>query len=217
MIRKTIITFAFALLLFFLVFPQKGAIISVFQMTDEPLVISKGNYGQSLILEVSFSHDGFLVWLNSLKQPYPLLMLDANWINRSPQFIEAIEKKNIPTGLLGGNGGTDYTIELLKRDIAIYEKHFEEKPLWFMTADYKYTSELQQATFSEQINMISPTYLYKEGDKYPEEKGIIISIPLHEDSKPNFETLKEFMTSQKYLSIEENIFGYSMKTKKVPQ
>ncbi|SOC39010.1 hypothetical protein [Ureibacillus acetophenoni] len=217
MIRKVVLAFAIALVLFFFVFPQRDSIISVFQISDEPVIISKGNYGQSIILEVSFSHDGFLEWLESLKQPYPLLMVKADWIERSPKYIDVIKNKNIPIGLLGGEGAKDYTTELFNKDVAIYEKHLQSKPLWFMTSDYNYTDELKQSIFNEQVNMLSPTTLYKEDDPLNNEKGAIISIPLHEESKTNFESLTKLLYSQKFMSIEENIFGYSIKSKKMPE
>lgn len=216
MVRKFIIIFAFALLLFFFVFPQKNSFISVFNMTEEPIVISKGSYGQSVIIEVSFSHDGFLVWLDSLSQPYPLLMLDAEWIERSPKFIETIKKKNIPVGLLGGNVNKDYSLELFYKDVKTFEKHFNFKPLWFMTTDYQFTEELKQAVFNEKINMLSPTFKYKEGSNFAEHKGALISVQLGENSNPNFESLTEFINSAKFISVEENIFGYTLKTNKLP-
>ena len=217
MIRKLVITFAVALVLFFLVFSQRDSIISVFQMSEEPVVISKGNYGQSIIVEVSFSHDGFLEWLNTLKQPYPLLMVNAEWIERSSKYIDVIKKKNIPIGLLGGDGAKDYSIELFSKDVAIYEKYFQNKPLWFMTSDYIYTEGLKQSIFNEQVNMLTPSSIYKEGDDYKRDKGAIISIQVHEKSQPNFESLSKFLNSQKFMTIEENIFGYSIKSKKLPE
>lgn len=217
MTRKLIITLAIVLLLFLLVFPQRDSITSVFQFSDEPVVISKGNYGQSIILEVSFSHDGFYEWIDSLKQPYPLLMVDAGWIERSPKYVELLKKKNIPVGLLGSNNNNEYTNELFDRDVAIYQKHFQNKPLWFMTSNYNYTEELKLIVYNEQINMVSPTSIYEEGEEIKVEKGSIISIPLHENSKVKLDSLKNYLGSNKFISIEENIFGYSIKSKKLPQ
>ncbi|MFY3792704.1 hypothetical protein ACOQFO_13605 [Ureibacillus sp. MALMAid1270] len=217
MIRKMVITFAVALLFVLFVIPQRDSIISVFQMTNEPVVISKGNYGQSIVVEVTFSHDGFLEWLENLKQPYPLLMASADWINRSSKYIDVIKKKNIPIGLLGGEESNGYTKELFIKDVAIYEKHFQNKPLWFMTSDYNYTVELKQIIFNEHINTLAPTVIYQESDDYKNDKGAIITIPLHEGTSPNFEALSKFLISQKFMSIEENIFGYSIKTKKLPE
>jgi len=217
MIRKLVLAFVIALVFILFVFPQKNSIMSVFQFSNEPVIISKGNYGQSIIVEVTFSHDGFIEWLNTLKQPYPLLMVDAEWIKRSSKYIEVIKDRNIPIGLLGGEGAKDYTIELFNKDVAIYEKHFQNKPLWFMTSDYNYSDELKQAIFNEHINMLAPTSIYKEGEDYKNDKGAIISIPLHEESPSNFESLTKFLGSQKFMTIEENIFGYTIKSKKLPE
>ncbi|MGE7666679.1 hypothetical protein ACQKMN_13305 [Ureibacillus composti] len=216
MIRKTLITLVLALIVTFFFYPQKDSIISVFKMSDEPVVISKGHYGQSLIVEISFSHDGLKEWLQSLKQPYPLLMLDANWINRSPEIVELIKQKNITVGLLGGQGKQDYTFKSFKKDLSIYEKHFESKPLWFMTSDYEYPGELQKGVFNEEINLLSPTFILSKDDTFPNTKGAIISLKLNEKSNLKFDELNELLKKQKFISIEENIFGYSIKSKKLP-
>jgi len=215
MFRKIIIVLSIVVI-FFLIYPQKSSIVSVFRMTDEPLVISKGNYGQSLIIEVSFTHEGFPEWLESLNAPYPILMLDANWIERSPQLVEFIQKKNIPTGLLGGMGKEEYNIETLKKEVGIYEQHFHQKPLWFMTRDYEYSEGLKQAVFNEEINLLSPSHIYQDGESWNELKGAIISIQLHKESKPDFKNITAFMQSHKFISLEENIFGYNIKSTKMP-
>ncbi|MED3661779.1 hypothetical protein NST62_12970 [Ureibacillus sp. FSL K6-8385] len=216
MLRKIIIPLFIIVVILLLIYPQKNSIISVFRMTDQPLVISKGNYGQSLIVEISFTHDELPQWLESLNAPYPILMLDANWIERSPKLVELIRKKNIPTGLLGGVGKEEYSVNAFKKEVEIYEKHFNKKPLWFMTRDYEFPDEIKQAAFNEEINLISPTHIYKEGKKYNEIKGAIISLQIHEHSKPNFKNLPRFMQSHKFISLEENIFGYTFKSTKMP-
>ncbi|MFP3919959.1 hypothetical protein U5N28_19320 [Lysinibacillus telephonicus] len=215
MIRKLLLTLVLSALVLIFVYPQRDTIISVFSMTDEPLVISKGNYGQSLIVEVSFTHEGFPEWLQSLKQPYPLLMLDADWINRSPKIVDIIKERNIPTGLLGGNGAEEYSIEAFNKDLAIYQKHFENKPLWFMTSDYEFGADLQQAVFKEEINLLSPSIILTN-EKYKKINGALVSWKLNEQSKPKFEDVTKLIKKQKFISIEENIFGYTIKTKKTP-
>lgn len=215
MLRKLLITITFVVLLSIFIYPQKN-IVSVFRMTDEPIVVSKGHYGQSLIIEISFTHDGLPEWLQSISAPYPILMLDADWIDRSPKLVEVIQKKNIPTGLLGKHGNEEYNIDELKKEVEIYEKHFNKKPLWFMTRDYEYTPELKQAVFNEEINLLSPSHIYGESNQYENIKGAIISVHIHEESKPNFESLTTFVKGNKFVSLEENIFGYTIKSTKRP-
>lgn len=216
MTRKVLFTLTLSLFIAFFVFPQKESFVSVFKMSNQPLVISKGNYGQSLIVEITFSHDGLYEWLTTLKQPYPLLMLDADWIERSPKYVDLIKEKNIPTGLLGQSGIMEDSTELFLKDVAIYEKHFKHKPLWYTTADYEFSTELQQTVYNEEINLLSPSMIYSKENDYQAQKGSIISIPLHEHNNPNFDEYSKLLETQKFLSIEENIFGYTMKTRKMP-
>ncbi|MEK9200020.1 hypothetical protein ACH0B5_17735 [Ureibacillus sp. 179-F W5.1 NHS] len=217
MIRKLLVTVTLVVIATLFVYPQRDSIISVFRITEDPLVISKGNYGQSLIVEVSFSHEGFEEWLQTLKQPYPLLMLDADWIARSPKIVELIRKNNIPTGLLGGKGAKEnYSIDQFTKDLKVYEKHFENKPLWFMTTDYEFPENLKEAVYKEEINLLSPSSIYSK-DTYKKSTGQIMTLKLHENSKPNFEEYSKLIESEKFVSIEENVFGYTIKTKKMPE
>lgn len=189
-------------------------LIPVFNLTNQPEVISKGYYGHTFIIEVSFSHEGFKEWLENLPEPYPLLLLDSDWIGRSTELIQTIEEKRIPTALLG-KANKDYEdLKLLSREVAIYEKAFNRKPLWFMTNDYKFSGELKQVAFADKMNMLSPNVLW-----HPHliiTKGMLISVPLHENSYISFEKLTAFMKQFPNHPIEENILGYSLKQKKLP-
>ncbi|MEK4496591.1 MULTISPECIES: hypothetical protein [Ureibacillus] len=216
MFRKMILALFIVMVISFLIYPQKTSIVSVFRMTHEPLVISKGNYGQSLIVEISFTHEGLPEWLESLHAPYPILMLDAKWIERSPKLVELIQKKNISTGLLGGYGKEEYSIKTFNKEVEIYKKYFNQKPLWFMTKDYEFPGELKQAAFHEEINLLSPSHIYEEGNHYHDVKGAIISLQLDEQSNPNFKNISKFIQQHKFISLEENIFGYSIKSTKMP-
>lgn len=216
MFRKIFLTFLLIfILLFVFMIPKKETIISAFRISNEPLVISKGNYGQSLIVEISFSHDGINEWIEQLNKPYPLFMLEANWIERSPETVELLKKKNIPTGLYG-KSGEEFSIDIFNKEVDIYVKHFKNKPLWYMTSDYKYSQDLRQAAFNEQINLLSPTFIYSKENQSQNKNGSIISIQVHENNKPNFQDVTKFINSNQFISIEENIFGYKMKSKKSP-
>ncbi|MEL3962818.1 hypothetical protein MKZ01_16560 [Lysinibacillus endophyticus] len=218
MFRKLLLTITVMLLVtLFVVFPQKESLISVFRMTEDPIVISKGHYGQSLVVEISFSHEGLEEWLQTVNKPYPLLMLDAAWIDRSPKLVEIIKNRNIPTGLLGGKGAVDEdndTINKFNKDLAIYQKHFENKPLWYMTSDYEFNPKLMQTVFKEEVNLLSPSVIYTKN--YKTTNGAIVSFPIHEKSTFTFEDISKLLEREKFISIEENVFGYSIKTKKMP-
>lgn len=190
--------------------PKSDKVISVFKISNEPIVISKGNYGESIIIELSFSHEGLEDWIQHLDKPYPLFMLEADWIERSPEIIRQLQKNNIPTGLYGKS---EYSF---KQELSIYEKHFKSKPLWYMTSNYEYSEELKKAALRENVNLLSPTFIYSEKETPLKTKGAIIAIPLHESSTPNFSSISKFIDSREFISIEENIFGFTMKSKKLP-
>ena len=48
------------------------------------------------------------------------------------------------------------------------------------------------------------------------EDGEFIAIPLHRGENVQFESLSTFINEQPFLSIEENIFGYTISTKRYP-
>lgn len=214
--RKVLILLGLVVFLLLFYKNEISSVIPVFHATNEPNVISKGNYGQTLILEVSFSHDGFEQFLENLQPPYPLLVLHSDWIGRSASTIEIIQRKRLPTALLGNNSITYDNNNTFLKEVTIYEKSFGRKPLWFMTKDYIFSDELKQRIFAERINMIAPTALWQKGMELSE--GMIITIPLHEESSIDFEQLNTFIQGQQsFVSIEENIFGYTINTKRFPQ
>lgn len=188
--------------------------IPTFQVTNEPVVISKGHKGQTLMLEVTFTHPGFEKWLKSLQAPYPLLVVDSAWIERSASIIEIIQEKGIPTALLG-QVSADYVDEqLLTKEIAIYQKYFGKEPLWFMTKDYAFPLDLRHQVFNKRINMLVPTALWEKDLLL--ENGMFLSVPLHAQSNVDFATLTTELKKLSFISIEENIFGYRLKNKRYP-
>ena len=70
---KTLVSFALCAFLVLFYMDQKNVILPVFQMTNSPEIISKGHYGHSLIVEVSYSHDGFDEWIQSISTAIPTL------------------------------------------------------------------------------------------------------------------------------------------------
>lgn len=193
--------------------------ISVFQITESPAIVTKGHYGTSLIVEISFSDEHLLEWLTTLKEPYPLLLLDTDWIERSPKHMEVIQKRKLPTGLLGPIDSEDQPLDadFLKNEIAIYEKYFSSEPLWFATRNHQYSQSLQKTLFQKQVNILSPSIIWQGNKTAPLlQKGDFLFISLHENNKVSFNKLNALLQQNNFMSIEENIFGYTIQSKKSP-
>ncbi len=218
MVRKTLISLLFIVTLFVFLKPINSTMISVFNIANAPVVVTKGHYGTSLIVEISFSDDSLLEWLQTVKEPYPLLLLDTDWIKRSPEHIKIIQERKLPTGLLGPEDSTDEPVDiaLIEKDINTYEKYLKEKPLWFATRNHQYSQDLQKSLFQQQMNLLSPSLIW-QGEKTPKlQKGDFVFFPLHQNNKIPFKDLNKLIQQNKFMSIEENIFGYKVQTKKSP-
>jgi len=125
MVRKTLISLLLIVMLFAFLKPINSTMISVFNIANAPVVVTKGHYGTSLIVEISFSDDSLLEWLQTVKEPYPLLLLDADWIKRSPDHLKIIQQRKLPTGLLGPDDSLEEPVDiaLIQKDIDTYEKY----------------------------------------------------------------------------------------------
>ena len=83
---------------------KKCSFTSVFRVTEEPAAITRGTYGSALTVNISFGDDEVEQWIQELKKPYPLLLIDMEWAERFPETVRLINEKNIPVGLLGDEG-----------------------------------------------------------------------------------------------------------------
>lgn len=90
---KTLVSLVLCLFLVFIYFDDKNSISPVFQLTEAPAVITKGQFGQSLIIELSYSHKGFEDWVTNLREPYPLILADSDWLLRSPDLVKMLREK----------------------------------------------------------------------------------------------------------------------------
>jgi len=185
--------------------------IPVFLITEEPNVIAKGHNGQVFLVELHFEHDGLIDFIESNHSQNVLFLLDSSLIERADHIVELLKKLQRPTGLLGKNS------ETLDQDIAIYENAFDHKPLWFMPQGYIYEESLRLTLFEQQVNMIAPSLIIRN-NVFPTklEKGTILSLPLYKETNVDFKKLSSWMSQQKFISIEESLFGYSLKTKRYP-
>ena len=215
---KLLVSLALTVFLVLFYVDVKNIELPVFQMTSETVIVAKGHSGHSLIVEVSYSHDGFEEWLQTLSSPYPLFLLDADWIERSEPTLKLIKEKQLPIGLLGTTS-LDYEEDpdLLSKQLNVFKNAFDQLPLWFTTSDYTVPTALQHELFAQQINMLAPSMHYSFTQANAKlEDGEFIAIPLHRGENVQFESLSTFINEQPFLSIEENIFGYTISTKRYP-
>lgn len=204
-----------ALLLMFI--PSKGKILEVFRLTNEPNIITKGNYGMSLTIDLSYADAKFIEWLNEVEAPYPLLMVDPELLERSPALVKVIKSKNIPIGLLGKSSEFYETnpSELLK-DIGTFKSIMKQPPLWFRTKDYIFLPDVIKVLWKEQINMLAASKIQTNNGNLKLSHGDIVSIPYHQEERIKLQKINQLIQNNSFQSIEETIFGYSLKTKSFP-
>ncbi|MEK4630294.1 MAG: hypothetical protein ABS944_18030 [Solibacillus sp.] len=212
---RILVSLALCLFLVLFYFEEKNFTLPTFQMTETPTVITKGTYGHSLIIELSYSHKGLSEWITNLREPYPLFLIDSEWLERSPDLVKQLKEKNIQVGLLGSPNVLYEDDTLLEKQLKVYEKTFNELPLWFATADYIVDSKIQKVLHARGINIIAPSTSFTtlDGDLTD---GEFVSIPIHREQNISFEQITQYMNQHKFISIEENIFGYKINTKRLP-
>lgn len=195
---------------------QMPSLLPVFQLTEKPAVISKGSYGNTITIDLTFGRDDVEKFVTELQAPYPHFFISIEWIERSEEIIEVMKDKNIPISLLGKNGST--YIEnptLFKKEVKQFEQVIGEKPLWFRTIDYEFPIELQKDAWGQEVNLLSSSKYWS--NKVPSfEKGDILSIPLHQNERIDMQQLTKIVQSTEMITIEQNIFGLKVKTKTFP-
>lgn len=209
--RKALILIGLSTILFAVYYSYTNKQLPVFLMTEEPNVVAKGHNGHVFLVELHFEHDGLLDFINSEQSRNILFLVDPALLKRADHLVEALKSKQRATGLLGSSFDT------IQQEIAVYEQAFKQKPLWYMPQGYTYTDELRQRLFNEQINMLAPSLII-QNNSFPKkiEKGDILSLPLYKENKVDFTALSNWMKKYQFISIEESLFGYSIKTKKSP-
>ena len=74
---------------------------------------------------------------------------------------------------------------------------------------------MQTALHQLGINIVAPTETFPIVEsKIPE--GSFISIPLHREENVSFDAINQFISEHIFVSIEQNIFGYEISTKRFP-
>ncbi len=196
---------------------QKEEWVSVFKATKQPDVIASGSNGMTLTVDVTFGREDVEEWITNLEKPYPLIFLDADWIDRSPSIVKTIRTKKIPTGLLGSEGKVyEESPNLLIKEMKVFEEAFGVAPLWFRTVDYEFPNELKQYVWDQEMNMVSASVFWSKGKLPKVNDGDIVSLPLHQKDRVSFKKLNELQKAYPFQTIEETLFAFKTETKTFP-
>lgn len=211
--RKMLLLLALTASLIIYFVQQKNMILPVFSVLEAPSIITKGQNGVTLIVELSFLHDDFESLLPLLKEKQAILLIDPKLAARFPTFTEKLREQKIVVGLYSEQPFE--TIEQFQLEISEFEKHFLSKPLYFTHKQYMLQPSFLTYLHEQQINMVAPTAFYHEQIKSIA-KGSLLFVQIHPNNVPSISKLRTFIEKQRFLSIEENIFGYSTKSKRYP-
>ena len=215
--KKRILITLIIVFVFLIFIQQKEQWTSVFRVTEQPDVLMKGNHGVTLTVDLSFGREDVDDWITNLEKPYPLLFLDADWMERSPLIVKKIKEKNIPVGLLGQESKNyEENLALLKKEIEIFQSEFGVVPLWYRTKDNIFPEPLKQQVWDSKINMVSSSIKWTAGDPPTIQKGDIVSVALHQKTRVSLKELTAFQKAHPFVSIEETLFGYKTQTKTFP-
>lgn len=196
---------------------QEDELVSVFRVTEQPDVITSGSNGMTLTVDLSFGREDVEEWISTMEKPYPLIFLDAKWIERSPTIVEIITTKKVPVGLLGSEGEMyEESPELLTKEIKTFEQAFGKRPLWFRTVDYEFPKELKGKVWDLEMNMVSASVFWTKGKLPKVDDGDIVSTPLHQKERVSFKKLMELQKAHPYQTIEETLFAFKTNTKTYP-
>lgn len=206
------------LFLFFTPLPEQASLTSVFRVTEEPAVITRGTNGSALTVNLSFGDLEVEQWIRELNTPYPFLFVDVDWANRFPETIKLINEKNIPVGLLG-HAGNDYdqNTGLFIGQLEQFQALFGTKPLWFRTADEVFPHSLQMMLWEAEVNALGSSVSWKGADPPPVAPGEIISVPHIREERTDLTTLHKLYDSRTFQPLEDVLFNTAVKTKKIPK
>ena len=127
-LRKPLIILSFLTLLLSLFFISSQLKPEAFRIATKPSLISKGTFGQSLAIEISYSYPETKQWISSIQNNNDILfLLQYEWLKRSNDYVKLFKDTKAITGLLIDNSQTDSSI---KEHIQLYTDMFEQPPIW---------------------------------------------------------------------------------------
>ena len=213
-LRKPLITLSFLTLLLSLFFISSQLKPEAFRIATKPSLISKGTFGQSLAIEISYSYPETKQWISSIQNNNDILfLLQYEWLKRSNDYVKLFKDTKAITGLLIDNSQTDSSI---KEHIQLYTDMFEQPPIWAACSPDPCSDQVVQFLFDQKINSVAPSIYIEQLDDFKQlKKGDIASFQIKRDAPPQ-EPILNRITSYPFVSIEQNILGITYGTKRYP-
>ena len=213
-LRKPLITLSFLTLLLSLFFISSQLKPEAFRIATKPSLISKGTFGQSLAIEISYSYPETKQWISSIQNNNDILfLLQYEWLKRSNDYVKLFNDTKAITGLLIDNSQTDSSI---KEHIQLYTDSFEQPPIWAACSPDPCSDQVVQFLFDQKINSVAPSIYIEQLDDFKQlKKGDIASFQIKRDAPPQ-EPILNRITSYPFVSIEQNILGITYGTKRYP-
>lgn len=213
-LRKPLIILSFLTLLLSLFFISSQLKPEAFRIATKPSLISKGTFGQSLAIEISYSYPETKQWISSIQNNNDILfLLQYEWLKRSNDYVKLFKDTKAITGLLIDNSQTDSSI---KEHIQLYTDSFEQPPIWAACSPDPCSDQVVQFLFDQKINSVAPSIYIEQLDDFKQlKKGDIASFQIKRDAPPQ-EPILNRITSYPFVSIEQNILGITYGTKRYP-
>ena len=213
-LRKPLIILGFLTLVLSLFFISSQLKPEAFRIATKPSLISKGTFGQSIAIEISYSYPETKQWISSTQNNNGILfLLQYEWLQRSNDYVKLFKDTKATTGLLIENS---QTVSSIKEHIQLYTDSFEQPPVWAACTPDPCSDQVVQYLFDQKINSVAPSIYIEQLDDFKQlNKGDIASFEIKRDAPPPA-TILNRITSYPFVSIEQNILGITYGTKRYP-
>ena len=212
-LRKLLILLSFLLIALAFFFISDQSKPEAFRIATTPSLISKGTFGQSITVEISYSYPELKDWITSVQNREILFLLQYEWLQRSKDYANLLKDSNAKTGLLINSS---QTLPSIKEHINLYTDLFEEPPIWAVCSPDPCNDEIVQYLFDEQINSLAPSiYIEQLNDFKKIKKGDIASFQIKRNTPPPPAILNQ-IANYPFISIDQNIIGISYGSKRYP-
>ena len=195
-LRKPLILLSFLVIALTLFFISSQSKSDAYRIATTPSLISKGTFGQSIIVEISYSYPEIKEWITSIQNNKILFLLEYEWLQRSNDYVKLLKDSQTNTGLLINSS---QTLPSIKEHINLYTDLFEQPPIWAACSPDPCSDEIVQYLFDEKMNSLAPSLYIEQLDDFKQlKKGDIIGQGI----------IKSYLTTEDDTAIGERVGGF---------